>query len=68
MHKLQGSQYPIVVCPVGLVRASGFLSRNMLYTEFTRGIKKVYAVGNVGQDRNSANVLTIGDYLCGKEG
>lgn len=79
VHKLQGSQYPIVVCPVGLVRASGFLSRNMLYTEFTRGIKKVYAVGNVGQDRNSAisiargivagaNVLTIGDYLCGKEG
>lgn len=47
VHKSQGSEYPIVVMPMGSA-ASMLLSRNLLYTAVTRAERMVILVGREG--------------------
>jgi len=69
VHKLQGSQYKVVVCCFGSVNYDSFLTRNMLYTLVTRGSDLVVLVGSEQQVHNARvtndmdKVLTIGDIL-----
>lgn len=73
-HKLQGSQAKIIIAPLGVVNFKGFITRNMMYTVYTRGQKLVFALGSVANDKNSMlsvartevaerDVLTIGELL-----
>lgn len=52
-HKLQGSQAKLIIALLGNVNYTGFITRNMVYTMFTRGEKLVFALGSVGNERNS---------------
>lgn len=71
-HKLQGSQSKIIICVLDDVNYSGFITRQMIYTMFTRGEKLVFAVGSVGNERTSmlsrarmdiasSDIMTIGE-------
>ena len=73
-HKFQGSQAKIVIAPLGVVNFKGFITRNMMYTVYTRAEKIVIALGSVGNDKNSmlsrarhevaeSSILTIGEIL-----
>lgn len=73
-HKMQGSQSRLIIAPLGHINFKGFITRNMMYTEFTRGIDGVFSLGSVSNDKNSmlsrarmevseANILTIGELL-----
>lgn len=73
-HKLQGSEAQVVICPLDSVNYSGFITREMLYTMFTRGKKLVIPVGSVENSRNSmlsrarrdlasVDTLTVGELL-----
>lgn len=55
-HKLQGSQAKVVIACLGSVNYSGFITREQLYTMFTRGEKLVFAVGSVSN--NPASMLS----------
>lgn len=44
IHKSQGSEFPMVVLPIGLEHYT-LLARNLLYTGITRGKKLVVAIG-----------------------
>ena len=46
VHKSQGSEYPIVVLPVGDRTPPMLLSRNLLYTAVTRAQTMVILVGS----------------------
>lgn len=48
VHKMQGSQSPVVIIPVGPKDDSSFYNRNMIYTAISRASKEVYLVGSVG--------------------
>lgn len=74
VHKLQGSQAKVIISPLGSVNYNGFITRNMVYTDFTRAQKYVYALGSVDNSMNSqlsrarkeiaeAGVLTVGELL-----
>ena len=52
-HKLQGSQAKIIITGLQPVNYSGFITRNMLYTMWTRGICLVFVLGDVGNGQNS---------------
>ena len=52
-HKLQGSQAKIVITGLQPVNYNGFITRNMLYTMWTRGIDLVFVLGDVGNGQNS---------------
>lgn len=73
-HKLQGSQAKIIITGLQPVSYSGFITRNMLYTMWTRGISLVFALGDVGNGQNSMltrarkdvagnDILTLGSLL-----
>lgn len=73
-HKLQGSQAKIIISLLGVVNFRGFITRNMMYTVYSRGEKLVFALGSVGNERSSMlsiarteksekGILTIGDIL-----
>lgn len=75
VHKLQGSQAKVVICPLGEIKFRGFVTRNMMYTAFTRGEKLVIGVGSVSNSENSSltkarkdvageKTITIGELLC----
>lgn len=71
VHKLQGSQYRVVIFAIGYVSYSGFITRQLLYTAVTRGSEQVYIVGVEGminrarKDISSSNIRTVGEVLCG---
>lgn len=52
-HKMQGSQSPCIIIPLGSSSSSSFMNRNMLNTMVTRASKKVCMIGSV-KGRNSA--------------
>ena len=52
-HKLQGSQAKIILSPLGSVSFKGFITRNMMYTLYTRGISLVMTYGSVGNSKSS---------------
>ena len=73
-HKLQGSQAKIIISLLGVVNFKGFITRNMMYTVYTRGENLVFALGSVGNESNSMlsrarkeiaeqGILTIGELL-----
>jgi ATP-dependent exoDNAse (exonuclease V) alpha subunit len=45
-HKLQGSEAPVVICPLVGDTSDRLLSRNMLYTAQTRGKEKCIVIGD----------------------
>jgi ATP-dependent exoDNAse (exonuclease V) alpha subunit len=53
VHKLQGSQAKLIICPLDTVTYRGFITRQMVYTMITRGEKLVYCVGSVGNEQGS---------------
>ena len=73
-HKMQGSQARVIIAPLGNISFRGFITRNMMYTAYTRGIDGVFSLGSVSNDKNSmlsrarmevseSNILTIGELL-----
>ena len=52
-HKFQGSQQKVVICALGSLGYEHFITRQMVYTMFTRGESLVYAVGSVSNDKYS---------------
>lgn len=73
-HKLQGSQAKVIISLLGVVNYKGFITRNMMYTVYTRGECVVFALGSVGNERNSMlsiartdiaeeGILTVGEIL-----
>lgn len=73
-HKLQGSQAKIIISLLGVVNFKGFITRNMMYTVYTRGQELVFALGSVANDKSSMlsiartevaerDVLTVGEIL-----
>lgn len=69
VHKSQGSEYPIVILPLGSA-APMLLTRNMLYTAVTRAQNMVIIVGNesvvrkmVDNDRHSVRYTGFSDML-----
>lgn len=67
-HKLQGSQAKVVLCLLGTVNFDGFISRNMLYTQITRGIDKCVVIGKISPRYRrciaTEHINTIGEYIC----
>lgn len=47
VHKSQGSQYKVIVFPVGSKDSASFVNRNMIYTAISRAQKEVYLIGSV---------------------
>lgn len=45
VHKLQGSEYPVIILPVHELQGKG-LSKNLLYTALTRAKKMVVIIGS----------------------
>ena len=69
VHKSQGSEYPIVVIPVGSA-AQMLLTRNLLYTAVTRAQSMVILVGRkeivetmVQNDRQSMRYTGLAERL-----
>jgi exodeoxyribonuclease V alpha subunit len=69
VHKSQGSEYPIVLLPLGSA-APMLLTRNMLYTAVTRAQNMVIIIGNesvvrrmVDNDRHSIRYTGFCDML-----
>ena len=63
-----------MICPLDYVNFNGFITREMVYTMFTRGKVLDIGVGSVGNSPNSMlskarrdlatkNVLTVGEVL-----
>lgn len=77
-HKMQGSQARLIIAPLGKVNFAGFITRNMMYTVYTRASDCVITLGSVDNEPTSmltrarkevaeTNVFTVGEYLCSKE-
>ena len=47
VHKSQGSQYKVIIFPVGSKDNPSFVNRNMIYTAISRAQKEVYLIGSV---------------------
>lgn len=45
-HKLQGSEAPVVICPLAGAGNEKLLSRNLIYTAWTRGKQKCVVIGD----------------------
>jgi len=45
VHKMQGSEYPVIIMPIHDVQGRG-LSKNLIYTGWTRAKKKVILIGS----------------------
>lgn len=63
-HKLQGSQAKLVIACLDSVNYSGFITREQLYTMFTRGEKLVFVVGSVDNSRASMLSRARRDLAC----
>ena len=74
-HKMQGSQARLILAPLGVVNFAGFITRNMMYTLYTRAIDCVITYGSVDNTPTSMltrarqvvsedNVFTVGEYFC----
>jgi exodeoxyribonuclease V alpha subunit len=55
-HKLQGSEAPVVVCPTLGTGGSRMLSRNLIYTAWTRGKSKCVVIGEKSRIRKAAQI------------
>ncbi len=53
VHKMQGSQEKLIIGVLGDANCSGFITRNLMYTLYTRGSKLVFALGSVGKGHGS---------------
>lgn len=73
-HKMQGSQAKLIISPLGNVNYTGFITRNMMYTLYTRAVKQVFTLGSVGVSRGSmlsrarrevsgGDTMTVGELL-----
>lgn len=70
-HKLQGSEAPIVICPIVGTGGERLLSRNLVYTAWTRGKEKCIVIGDKekistaartdGSSRNTTLNLKLGE-------
>ncbi len=76
-HKMQGSQARLIIAPLGTVNFTGFITRNMMYTVYTRASDCVITLGSVDNSSTSMltrarkvvseiNVFTVGEYICAK--
>lgn len=72
VHKMQGSQAKVVISLIGNVAFRGFVTRNMIYTGFTRAERVAIGIGSVGNDlgsmlsrarRDVPEVFTVGEML-----
>ena len=54
-HKMQGSQIPVAIIPVGSDSNPNFVNRNMLNTEITRSQKVVCMVGDISSNESAFN-------------
>lgn len=45
-HKLQGSEAPAIICPIAGAGGDRLLTRNLLYTAWTRGKEKCVVIGD----------------------
>lgn len=59
VHKMQGSQTKLVIVPIFKTWRTGFISRNMVYTEVTRAFKGCYLVENVLQGGKSTALSDV---------
>ncbi len=55
-HKLQGSESPAVICPVPDSASGRLLSRNLLYTAFTRPTRQCVVIGSKDTIRRALKV------------
>lgn len=64
-HKMQGSQSPCIIIPLGSSSNSSFMNRNMINTMITRASKKVVLLGSVkGKDSaltNGRRITSVDD-------
>lgn len=63
-HKMQGSQSPAIIIPLGSTSSPQFMNRNMLNTMITRASKKVGLIGSV---KGKGSALTNGRRLTNIE-
>lgn len=63
-HKLQGSQAKLIISCLDVVNYSGFITREQLYTMFTRGEKLVFVIGSVDNSRSSMLSRARCDLAC----
>ena len=62
VHKLQGSQAKIIIFTMqGMGNRSNFLSRNMVYTAWTRGTKLVFSIGDMKGALTQARGIIAGN-------
>lgn len=54
-HKMQGSQSPVIVVPIGHDANPEFVNRNMIYTALSRASEQVYVVGSVSGSNSAFN-------------
>lgn len=54
VHKMQGSQAKLVIAPLFKCKARGFISKNLVYTAWSRASKALYVVGDVATYKSSA--------------
>lgn len=54
-HKMQGSQIPVVIAPIGSDAGVNFVNRNMLNTIITRSREEVILVGDIDSDDSAFN-------------
>lgn len=75
VHKSQGSEYPIVILPIGDRTPPMLLSRNLLYTAVTRAQNLVILVGSaeaisrmVANDRHAMRYTGLCQWLASGDG
>ena len=54
VHKMEGSQSKIVIAPLFKCKARGFVSKNLVYTAWSRASEALYVVGDVSIYQSSA--------------
>jgi len=55
-HKLQGSEGPVIICPTIGSGGSRMLSRNLIYTAWTRGKSKCLVIGEKAKIKAAAEI------------
>ena len=53
VHKMQGSQAKIVIAPIFKSKARGFISKNLVYTAWSRASQGLYIIGDIGTYESS---------------
>lgn len=57
VHKMQGSQAKLVIAPLFSCRARNFISKNLIYTAWSRAREGLYVVGDVSNRLDSALMM-----------